>query len=134
AALDVFETEPPPPGHPLFKLDTVTLTPHLGASTEEAQIKVSIDIAEQFAAYFKQGVVKNAVNLASVADPSVAPFLKLAGDLGALACQILGGKPREIEITYFGAIGGFDTGAITQAAVTGALRPHVGDDINVVNA
>ncbi len=64
AALDVYETEPPGPDFPLLKLDGITLTPHLGASTEEAQVRVAVDIAEQFVSFFKHGIVKNAVNAA----------------------------------------------------------------------
>lgn len=134
AALDVFEQEPPPPDLPLLKLDNVTVTPHLGASTEEAQLRVSIDIAEQFVAFFRHGVVRNAVNLSSIADPSLAPFVRLAEDLGSLAYQLQGGRARLVEVTYMGQIGGFDTGAITQSVLKGVLAPAVGEAVNAVNA
>ena len=133
AGLDVFEVEPLPADSPLLKLDGVVLTPHLGASTEEAQLKVAVDIAHQFVAYFKTGLVRNAVNL-SIADPSLAPFLRLADDLGAMASQLAGGKPREIEVNYAGAIGGFDTAAITGSAIRGALSGVAGEEVNMVNA
>jgi len=134
AALDVYEQEPPAKDHPLFRLDNVVLTPHLAASTEEAQVKVSVDIAEQFVDYFKNGVVRNAVNLAALADPALAPYLRLAEDLGGLAAQLADGAVQRVEVIYTGQIAAFDTGTVTQSAVTGALRPMLGDEVNVVNA
>ncbi|MBI4564017.1 MAG: phosphoglycerate dehydrogenase [Planctomycetes bacterium] len=134
AALDVYESEPPPKDHPLFKLDTVTLTPHLGASTEEAQLKVSVDIAEQFVDYFKRGLVRNAVNLIGASDPALTPYLKLAEDLGSLCAQLQGGRPRAIEVTFLGQVASFEPSAMTQLAVKGALQPHLGGEINEVNA
>lgn len=134
AALDVFETEPPPKDHPLLQNEKVTLTPHLAASTQEAQLQVAIDIANQFADYFKSGVVTNATNLASIGDPSIATYVRLAEDLGSIAVQLADGAVRGIEITYMGAIGQFDVNAVTQAAVKGVLRPALGEDVNVVNA
>jgi D-3-phosphoglycerate dehydrogenase len=134
AALDVFETEPPPKDHPLFGVDNVTVTPHLGASTEEAQLKVSMDIAEQFVDYFRHGVVRNAVNLTGASDPALRPYLKLAEDLGSLAVQLQSGKPRLIEVTFLGQVAGFEISAMTQAAVKGALQPLVGSEVNEVNA
>jgi D-3-phosphoglycerate dehydrogenase len=134
AALDVYETEPPPKEHPLFKLENVTLTPHLAASTEEAQVKVAVDIAEQFVDYFKNGVVRNAVNLGALADPGLAPYMRLAEDLGGLAAQLAGGRVKSLVATFMGQIGGFEVGPITQSALKGALRPTVGDDVNVINA
>ncbi len=133
AALDVFEVEPLAADSPLLKLDSVVLTPHLGASTEEAQVKVAVDIAHQFVAYFRTGLVRNAVNL-NVADPSLSPYLKLSESLGAMAFQLAGGKPRDIEVTCAGAIGSFDTAAITGAAICGMLAGIVGSEVNIVNA
>ena len=134
AALDVYESEPPPKDHPLFTLENITLTPHLAASTEEAQVKVAILIAEQFVDFFKTGAVRNAVNVRSLADPTLTPYLQLAEDLGGLAAQAAGGRVKSISVTYGGQIGGFDVDPVTQSAVSGALRPSLGDDINVVSA
>jgi D-3-phosphoglycerate dehydrogenase len=134
ASLDVYETEPPPKDHPLFKIDTVTLTPHLAASTEEAQVKVAIDIAEQFVDYFKNGVVRNSTNMGVLGDQSLSPYVRLAEDLGGLATQLAGGKVTSVTATFMGHIGGFEVGPITQSALKGALRPTLGDEVNVINA
>jgi D-3-phosphoglycerate dehydrogenase len=134
AALDVYEQEPPSRDHPLFGLDNATLTPHLAASTEEAQVKVAIDLAEQFVDYFMNGVVRNSTNLGALADPSLTPYLRLAEDLGGLAAQLAGGKVRSVTAAFMGQIAGFEVGPITQAAIRGALRPTLGDEVNIVNA
>ncbi|HZL72184.1 MAG TPA: phosphoglycerate dehydrogenase [Planctomycetota bacterium] len=134
AALDVFETEPPPKDHPLISLPSATITPHLGASTEEAQLKVSVDIAEQFVDYFRHGVVRNAVNLTGASDPAMRPYLSLAETLGSIAAQLQAGKLKTIEVTFLGQVGGFEISAMTQAAVKGALQPVVGPEVNEVNA
>ncbi|MBI3856324.1 MAG: phosphoglycerate dehydrogenase, partial [Planctomycetes bacterium] len=134
AALDVYETEPPAKDHPLFKVETVTLTPHLAASTEEAQVKVAIDIAEQFVDYFKNGVLRNSTNLAGLADPSLTPYMRLAEDLGGLAAQLAGGRVKAVTATFQGHISGFEVGPITQSALKGALQPTLGADVNVINS
>jgi D-3-phosphoglycerate dehydrogenase len=134
ASLDVYETEPPAADHPLLKLENVTLTPHLAASTEEAQVKVAVDIAEQFVDYFKNGVVRNAVNLGALADPSLVPYQRLAEDLGGFAAQIAGGRVKSVAVSYLGKISAFEVGPVTQSALKGALRPTLGDEVNVINA
>ncbi len=134
AALDVYEQEPPARDHPLFKCENATLTPHLAASTEEAQVKVAIDLAEQFVDYFKNGVVRNSTNLGALADPSLTPYLRLAEDLGGLAAQLAGGKARSVTVAFMGQISAFEVGPITQAAIKGALRPTLGEDVNIINA
>ncbi|MBI3270554.1 MAG: phosphoglycerate dehydrogenase [Planctomycetes bacterium] len=133
AALDVFEQEPLGES-PLLELDNVTLTPHLGASTEEAQRKVAVDIANQFVSYFKSGVVENAVNIASVADPKLVPYMALAEKLGNLATQLGGNHVRQVELACLGDLAGRDTRPLTIAALKGALTPVCGDEVNLVNA
>jgi D-3-phosphoglycerate dehydrogenase len=134
AALDVYETEPPAKDHPLLKIENCTLTPHLAASTEEAQVKVAVDIAEQFVDYFKNGVVRNSTNLAGLADPSLTPYMRLAEDLGGFAAQLAGGRVKSVTATYLGHISGFEVGPITQSALKGALHPTVGEGVNVINS
>jgi D-3-phosphoglycerate dehydrogenase len=134
AALDVYETEPPAKDHPLFKVENATLTPHLAASTEEAQVKVAIDIAEQFVDYFKNGVLRNSTNLAGLADPSLTPYMRLAEDLGGLAAQLAGGRVKAVTATFQGHLSGFEVGPITQSALKGALEPTLGGDVNVINS
>jgi D-3-phosphoglycerate dehydrogenase / 2-oxoglutarate reductase len=134
AALDVYETEPPAKDHPLFKIENCTLTPHLAASTEEAQVKVAVDIAEQFVDYFKNGVVRNSTNLAGLADPSLTPYMRLAEDLGGLAAQLAGGRVKSVTATFQGHISGFEVGPITQSALKGALQPTLGGEVNIINS
>jgi D-3-phosphoglycerate dehydrogenase len=134
AALDVYETEPAIKDHPLFKIENCTLTPHLAASTEEAQVKVAIDIAEQFVDYFKNGIVRNSTNLAGLADPSLTPYVRLGEDLGGLAAQLAGGRVKSVTVSFHGAIAGFEVGPITQSAVKGALQPTVGEGVNQINS
>ena len=134
AALDVFEKEPLDPKSPLLALDNVVLTPHLGASTEEALLKVSVDIADQFIRYFKDGTVTYAVNAAAVVDPALRPFLALAETLGMLAVQLGGDHLTGVEVTVNGAIAAFDVKPVTIAALKGVLGPVCGEGVNLVNA
>jgi D-3-phosphoglycerate dehydrogenase len=134
AAVDVFEEEPPPADHPLRKLETAVLTPHLGASTEEAQVKVAVDIAVQFVEFFQSGRVSNAVNFVLPAEPAVLPFLDLAGTLGELATQLVDGRVESIEVVAAGEIASADTRALAANAIRGVLRPICGEAVNMVNA
>jgi (S)-sulfolactate dehydrogenase len=108
AALDVFEKEPPPPDHPLLKQDAFVCTPHIGASTEEAQSAVAIAIAEQLVAYLRDGVVKNAVNAPGLPREvmlQLAPYLPLAEKLGSLAAQLAPQGPAEVTVEVAGERG-----------------------------
>ncbi len=137
AALDVFEKEPPPPDHPLFKLDRFIGTPHLGASTEEAQAAVAVAVAEQLAEYLTRGVVKNAVNvpnLTAEALRQIGPYVTLAEKLGSLASQLAPAGMQEVRVEYAGELGGAPTRALTALVLKGILQRHHDVPVNEVNA
>ncbi|HVH05228.1 MAG TPA: phosphoglycerate dehydrogenase [Myxococcota bacterium] len=136
AALDVFVTEPPPADHPLVAHPRVICTPHLGASTEQAQINVSIAVAEQVRDFLLSGVVRNAVNLPSISAElleTMRPYLVLGEKLGRFQGQLSAGKIDEIEIEYAGEITELRVAAVTIAVLKGLLEP-VSDRVNMVNA
>jgi len=136
AALDVYEQEPPK-DHPLLKLDQVVATPHLGASTEEAQLNVAIDVARQVADALLGRGIRNAVNMPSVDGATLKvlqPYITLGERLGSLASQLSGGQTSEIRVTYVGEMTAHDTSAVTLAILKGVLAPVVGENVNYVNA
>jgi D-3-phosphoglycerate dehydrogenase len=135
AALDVFETEPPT-GNPLAGLDQVVLTPHLGASTTEAQENVAVQIANQLADYLISGAVSNALNMPSISveeAPRLRPFIALAEQLGSFAGQLTDSSLVGIAIEYAGEVGEMNTRALTSALLAALLRPMLGD-VNMVSA
>lgn len=136
AALDVFEKEPPG-SNPLLELEQVICTPHLGASTTEAQIKVSIAIAQQVVEYLLQGTARNAVNLPSLSPETFAllsPYLSLAEKIGKFQAQITPGRMQEVNISYSGQVVEMDTPLITMALLKGLLDPIIEEKVNYVNA
>jgi D-3-phosphoglycerate dehydrogenase / 2-oxoglutarate reductase len=136
AALDVFETEPATDS-PLFHLDNVVLTPHLGASTSEAQEKVAVQIAEQMADYLTTGAVTNALNMPSITAeeaPRLRPFVTLVERLGSFAGQLTDAPVTAVTIEYAGEVGEMNTRALTSALLAGLLRPMLGSGINMVSA
>lgn len=133
AGFDVFEVEPATES-PLFGLPNVVCTPHLGASTTEAQENVALQVAEQMSEYLVKGAVTNAINMPSITAeeaPILKPFIRLADVLGAFVGQVTESAIKEIEILYDGSTAAMNTKALTSAALAGLIRPQVAD-VNMV--
>ena len=135
AGLDVFEQEPPKES-PLFGLPNVILTPHLGASTEEAQVEVALDVARQIVDVLEGRPPQSAVNLPPLPPETrelIAPFLKLMEQLGRIQSQIAAGRIEKIEIVYAGELAQNDTRALTRVFLKGLLQGQV-ENVSYVNA
>jgi D-3-phosphoglycerate dehydrogenase len=135
AAFDVFVTEPAIE-NPLFGQPNVVCTPHLGASTSEAQENVALQVAEQMSDYLLRGAITNAVNFPSITAeeaPKLKPFIALGEKLGSFAGQLTESGISKIQIAYEGEVAKMNTKALTSAALAGLLRPMLGD-ANVVSA
>ncbi len=136
AAIDVFEKEPPL-GNPLLEFDSVVVTPHLGASTIEAQDRAGTIIAEQVAAALNNQFVSNAVNIAPVSPEEMnvmRPFLPLVENLGRLIVELADGPLEKFDITYTGALADYNTRLLTVAFFKGAFEGRVEETVNYVNA
>ncbi len=137
AALDVFECEPTTGDHPLFTLNNFICTPHLGASTKEAQENVALAVARQISDYLVKGEVRNAVNVPSVSGEALirlGPFLKLAEKLGGFHAQLAKGAVEEVEIAYYGDVSDLDSAPLTVSVLKGLLAPALREEVNFVNA
>jgi len=135
AALDVFEHEPPE-GNPLLTLDNVVLTPHLGASTQEAQISVAVGVAREIADFLDGKPVRNAINMPPIRPevlPQLRPCLELAERLGKFTSQ-LAGHYESVEICMGGELAKREASVVKLAALKGLLEPVVGARVNYVNA
>jgi D-3-phosphoglycerate dehydrogenase len=137
AALDVFPEEPITE-HPLFTFDNVVVTPHLGASTTEAQDRAGVQVAEQVVAALEGGVVSNAVNIPAVRPEEMEilqPFVDLCRTLGRLAAALAEASSIDrIEVGYEGRLSEFDTRLLTIAVLNGVLQGHTEEEVNFVNA
>ncbi len=137
AGLDVYEDEPLAKDSPFRSLPNVVLTPHLGASTAEAQESVGIEIAEQIAGVLNGGVIRNAVNVPSLDAAAVkvlGPYLDLGAKLGTLVQQISPAQIAALKITYWGKVVDLDGNAVARSIERGFLRRISGEEVNFVNA
>jgi len=137
AALDVFEQEPVSPENELLKLDNVVTTCHLGASTEEAQVNVAIEVAECVRDYLLGKGVRNAANypcLEAEVFKIIEPYVNLAEKLGSFSSQLVEGRLQELNLTYSGQVAQYDSSPITMALVKGVLNPVLQETVNFVNA
>jgi D-3-phosphoglycerate dehydrogenase / 2-oxoglutarate reductase len=136
AALDVFESEPPAKDHPLLTLPQVIATPHLGASTVEAQENVAIDVSEEVLHILRGEPFKNAVNLPSIPaelQSKLQPYQELAEKLGQFVSQLVQGALEKIVVTFSGEVAELDVAPLARTILKGALSHHL-SDVNHVNA
>src|SRR5207248_5765753 len=137
AALDVFETEPLPEDSVLRSAPNLILTPHLGASTAEAQEGVGIEIAQSIRAALLEGTIRNAVNMPSLDAKTlsiIGPHLRFGEKLGRFLSQVAPRRVDELKINYSGKVNEMDTAPITRAVLKGFLQNAGGADVNEVNA
>jgi D-3-phosphoglycerate dehydrogenase len=135
AALDVFSQEPY--SGPLLEVDNVVVTPHLAASTDEAQDRAGVIVAEQVAAALDGGLVTNAVNIPVVGAEeleALRPYVPLAAKLGSIAMGLTGGKADEVTVTTYGRLADYDTRLLTVSVLNGLFRGRADRPVNYVNA
>jgi D-3-phosphoglycerate dehydrogenase len=135
AALDVFSEEPY--SGPLLELDNVVVTPHLAASTGEAQDRAGVIVAEQVAAALEGGLVTNAVNIPVIGAEdleSLGPYIPLAAKLGRIAMELTEGRAQEVTVTTYGGLADYDTRLLTVAALNGLFQGRADRPVNYVNA
>jgi D-3-phosphoglycerate dehydrogenase len=138
AAFDVFEVEPPAPDHPFLTNPKVIVTPHLGASTVEAQENVAIDVSEQVLYILRGEPFKNAVNMPPIpadVQNKLQPYYSLGEKLGSFIAQLTEGAVEEITVSYSGDLAEVDTQPLTRHIIKGVLSHHLGSDqVNLVNS
>jgi D-3-phosphoglycerate dehydrogenase len=137
AALDVYETEPPPADFALRALPNVVFTPHLGASTAEAQESVGIEIAEAIRSVLLEGVIRNAVNVPNIDAKTlavIAPYLAFGEKLGRFLRQVAPKRSEMLSINYSGRVNEFETSPISRYILKGFLEEAGGGEVNPVNA
>lgn len=137
AALDVFDPEPLPADHPIFKQPNLIATPHIGGSTEEAQEIVGVRIAEQVAEYLKNGVAINAVNMPALSPEqyrALGPYIALAERLGTFASFISDSNPVTVKFTYSGKVAELNTTLVRNAGLSGLLARSLAYKANLINA
>ena len=136
AAIDVYQTEPPAKDHPLFGVENAVLTPHLGASTDEAQTAVSVDAAKAIVAYLNSGEIRGAVNAGGIKldlPPDEAPFLQLASRIGALLAGVTEGGFKTITLRASGPRAQKHMATLLRLATVELLKPHLATPVNVIN-
>lgn len=137
AAIDVFRQEPPPPDHPLRTAPNVILTPHLGASTAEAQERVALDVAEQIIEVLSGRPARYAVNAPALPPETLrvlGPYMRVAEAIGAIATQLVRGTISRIEIDLYGEVAEHDVTPIKASIIKGLLKPISEENVNIVNA
>jgi D-3-phosphoglycerate dehydrogenase len=135
AAIDVFVREPY--DGPLLRAPNIIVTPHLAASTDEAQDRAGVIVAEQVVAALDGGLVTNAVNIPTVGADDLevlGPYIPLAAKLGRFAMELAGGDVRKLQIEVYGELAEYDTRLLTVAALNGAFQGHTDQPVNYVNA
>lgn len=134
AAIDVFEKEPPPSDSPILKNNKIIVTPHLGASTIEAQERVAQIVVEDILRLFRGEPIKNGVNIGTIKNPEIFPFMKLGDLLGRFAVQLIDTPVNKIDVIYSGKITEYDCNPITASAISGVLQQGLTVPVNLVNA
>jgi len=137
AALDVFESEPPPPNDPILAIESLVATPHIGGSTEEAQETVGMRIAQQIVEYLESGAALHAVNLPALTPEqykTLGPYGRLAERLGSFASYISTGNPKAVRLVYFGKIAELNTHLVRNAGLAGVLQRSLARKANSINA
>lgn len=136
AAIDVFVTEPPGE-HPLFKYDNVIVTPHLGASTKEAQLNVASQVAKEVRTYFEDKPVSNSINLPAMSKDifeKIRPFHHLSKQIGSILSQCIKEGVKELSITYSGTVTELETSYLSKAMLAGFFKNRIDVHVNEVNA